>query len=273
MKKLISLLTVSVLLALAVLPFAFTVSAEEGETAMLWVTHYNTADFEGAGVIVTDEGYNKRQDWRLNISFAPVEGTEGVYEIVDIKNYLGSDANGVTEKAPVPEGGFLYQLNMGNDYTSTGGEKFTSDSCTNMIATAQQWQLADQFTFANLDLEGMTPSTTTPDLTWYNPDYVCTTTYTKVIPGSILPNVSDPTDDNSSAPEADVSVPADNSVADTSVPATDNSVADTSASAVSDTSAGNNDDGNDNTVWYIAAAAVAAVVVVVVVVVILKKKK
>ncbi len=259
MKKSISIFVVALLLAVAVLPFALSASAEE---APFWVSHFNDVTVEGAGVVITDESSNTNQAWRINVSFAPVEGEEGVYEIVYIYNYLQSGAENVTDKAPVPEGGFVYQLNSGNDYPSLGmdGPDYTSPSCSNMITDALTWQVGDKFTFTNLDLEGLAVSTTTPDVDWYDDAYVCTTTYTKVVDESLLPSESDPADEST---PADESAPASESTpADTSVPA-DNS-ADNSASGAEE---------GGNTVLWVVLGVVAAVVVVVVIVIVSKKKK
>lgn len=255
MKKLVSILVVTLLLAVTVMPFALSASAEE---APFWVSHFNDVTVEGSGVIITDESNNTNQAWRINVSFAPVEGEEGVYEIVYIYNYLQSGADSVTDMAPVPEGGFVYQLNYGNDYPSLNmdGPDYTSPACNDMITDALTWAVGDKFTFTNLDLEGLTVSTTTPDVNWYDDAYVCTTTYTKVIDDSQLPAESDPVDE--SAP-ADDSKPADESTpADTSVPA------DTSAEAPAE---------GGNTVLWVVLGVVAAIVVVAVIVMVSKKKK
>lgn len=253
MKKLTSILAVILLLALAVVPFTLPASAEESP---FWVSHFNDVSVEGAGVVITDEAYNTNQAWRINVSFAPVEGEEGVYEIVYIYNYLQSGADVVTDTAPVPEGGFVYQINSGNDYPSIGmeGPDYTSPSCNAMIADAQTWAVGDKFTFNNLDLEGLAVSTTTPDTNWYDDAYVCTTTYSKVVDSGLLPPESTPADDESTP--ADESKPADESV---------------SADASSDVSEGDNEGGSN--AWIYIAVAVAAVAVVVVVVVVAKKKK
>lgn len=259
MKKLVSLFVAALLMVVAVVPFALTASAEE--EAVFWVSHFNDVTVEGSGVIITDESYNTNQAWRINIGFAPVEGEEGVYEITLIYNYLSSGADQVTDTVPVPEGGFVYQLNYGNDYPSLGmdGPDYTSPSCNDMIAVAQTWGVGDRFTFTNLDLEGLTVSTSTPDVFWYDDAYVCTTTYSPVVNSDLLPSESEPADD-SSAPADDKSEPADESApADTSAPAANNS--------------GSAEEPASNNTWIFVAAAVAAVVVVVVVVLVVTKKK
>lgn len=257
MKKLTSILVVTLLLAVAVMPFALSASAEE---APFWVSHFNDVTVEGSGVVITDESNNTNQAWRINVSFAPVEGEEGVYEIVCIYNYLQNGAGTFTEIAPVPEGGFVYQLNYGNDYPSLNmdGPDYTSPSCNDMITDALTWAVGDKFTFTNLDLEGLAVSTTTPDTNWYDDAYVCTTTYSKVVDESLLPAESTPVEDES-APASDESAPE----TDESVPA--------SASDSDDVSKGDNEGGSNT--WIYIAVAVAVVVAVVVVVVVAKKKK
>lgn len=256
MKKLTSVLLVTLLLALTAVSFVLPASAEE---TTLWLTHYNNNTIEGAGVIFT-ESYSGAV-WWYHVQFTPVEGEDGVYEITAISNGL-NDGSGVAQE--VPEGGFVYALNTGNDYVTLYPDDpsaidYTSDACNAMRDIIVLWSVGDKFTFTNVDLENLTVPTSTPDTNWYEDDYVCTATFATVVDDSLLPDETD-------AP-ADDSQPADDSEpGDTSVPA------DTSA-AVSDTSAGTSAPANNNAWIYILVAIVAVIIVVIVVAVVTKKKK
>ena len=153
----------------------------------LWITHFNNVKQEGAGAIVTDSTI-PHSPWNNYYAFAPVAGTNA-YELVAI------DDTGIgTGKAvmpTIPEGGFLYAINPGNDYpklNSTGDTigqfpdmpNYTSDNCFDMIEIVATWKLGDQFIFGNLDLVGKTVPTTTATLNWYDAGYVCTSTYERL---------------------------------------------------------------------------------------------
>ena len=143
----------------------------------LWLTHYNDLTSEGAGCILT-EMPEKGGEWWLQIAFEPVDGEDGVYKIVSISD---GTPDGKAVRQQVPKDGFIYALNFGNDYTSSGGINYTSTSCNNMIADAQTWKVGDKFTFTGIDLEDFTKvPTSTEGTDWYDPSYVCTATYTKV---------------------------------------------------------------------------------------------
>ena len=142
----------------------------------LWLTHYNNGTVEGSGVVYNET--DTAGGWWLHVAFKPVDGEDGVYEIAEITNGI---ADGSAAVVAVPEGGFVYALNTGNNYTSTGGINYTSTSCNNMIADAQTWKVGDKFTFTGIDLEDFTEvPTSTEGTDWYDPSYVCTATYTKV---------------------------------------------------------------------------------------------
>lgn len=152
----------------------------------LWVTHYNTLANEGAGVILSS-GYSGG-NWWFHISFKPVEGQEGVYEVVDINDGLASAGGG--SPLEIPKGGFVYALNAGNDYPGTGDTSrpdYTTKACSDSLEAARSWKKGDKLTFSGIDFENFTEvPTTTPDVNWYEDgdydyrEYVCTATFTKV---------------------------------------------------------------------------------------------
>ena len=152
----------------------------------MFVSHFDNTTVEGAGVIFTDNAKNTNYAWRIHAVFAPIAGVENGYEVVDIINYLEASADKVTKTPVIPEGGFAYNLNYGNDYPSLNmdGPDYTSPNCNNMIADALTWKVGDKFVFEGLDLEGKTVPTSTPDTNWYDDAYVCTAKYAAYVPGA-----------------------------------------------------------------------------------------
>lgn len=142
-----------------------------GEASNFWVTHYANDGMEGAGVVYTDHSPNL--GWRIHVAFKPIDGVEGGYEITEIANNLDT---GDTASLALPEGGFIYCINRGNDYPSIGmdGPNYTSANCDDMISLMLTWAVGDQFVIEGLDFENV--PTSTPDLNWYDPTYVCTAT-------------------------------------------------------------------------------------------------
>ena len=144
--------------------------------SMFWVTHFNDGTAEGAGSIFTEA--DNAGGWWIHVAFAPteVEGLENIYEIVALTNGL---ADGTATAVDVPEGGFVWAINYGNDYISLnmGDTDFTSPNCNGMVEQAKLWAVGDKIQFAGLDLEGLTIPTDTPDTLWYDDAYVCTATW------------------------------------------------------------------------------------------------
>lgn len=151
----------------------------EGEAKLFWLTHYNTLGNEGSGVIMSAEYTGG--DWWFHSSFKPVDGEDGVYEVVEVLD--GTDGTG--HPLDIPEGGFVYALHTGNNYE--GGIDYTTVAGNDMLNDARTWKAGDKFTFTGIDFENFTEvPTETPDLNWYEDgdngtgNYVCTATYTKV---------------------------------------------------------------------------------------------
>jgi len=154
---------------------------------MLWLTHFNDLYKEGAGAIVTDPTITGTQ-WNDYFAFTPVEGTN-MYEITAISRGMHV---GTSTLPALPEGGFIYSLNPGNDYPTlnqtgdTAGKfpdlpDYTSENCFTMVSMVEDWQIGDRFVFGNLDLNGKTIPTTTASKEWYEEGYVCTATFQKVV--------------------------------------------------------------------------------------------
>lgn len=180
-RKLALLLTAALLCAVC---GGLWVAAEQehpegtSEDRLFWVTHYNDGTVEGAGVIFTEE--DTAGGWWLHVAFAPTK-TAGVYEITAITNGL---SDGSATAVEVPEGGFVWAANYGNDYASMegGGINYTSETCTSAIEYAKTWSVGDRFAVHGVDFESV--PTSTSELNWYDAQYVCTAT--------IAPHQTDP---------------------------------------------------------------------------------
>lgn len=152
-----------------------------GEAETFWVTHFNDGTSEGAGVIFTTD--DTAGGWWIHVAFAPaqVEDLENVYEIVEITNGL---SDGSASTVAVPEGGFVWAINVGNNYPTINpdgsGIDYTSPNCNAMVASAQLWRVGDKMQFAGLDLEGLTIPTETEGTMWYDDAYVCTATWAPI---------------------------------------------------------------------------------------------
>ena len=170
------------------------------EPKLFWVTHLNDNTVEGAGVIFT-EAYTEAA-WWIHVAFAPVADAEGVFEITAISDGIAA-GTGVAQA--IPEGGFVWAANTGNDYTTINPDDanaidYTSPNCSATIADAQTWEVGMQFTFDGIDPLNPVVATSTPDVNWYDDAYVCTSTYT-VYTAEENPDVSGP---DVSEPEVDL---------------------------------------------------------------------
>ena len=167
-----------------------------------WVTHVNDSTVEGAGVITTSSDANiiNAWAWRLVVIFKPVSGLSGVYEISEIYDHLSFGAEEATviaahANSSIPDGGFIYHINYGNDWPSIDGYQdgeinYTSANCNSAIADAMTWQVGDQFTFYGIDPVYPTVSTSTPGVNWYEDTYVCTSYYAPYAPESEEPDTT-----------------------------------------------------------------------------------
>ena len=157
--------------------FAFGVSADTEEKKPIWVTHFNDSTVEGAGVIFTDSASYQGCAWWLHISFAPASEV-GVYEVKEI-----SDGTKEGEGTPlaIPEGGFVYAANYGNNWPALGDSgkpNYVTEACSGCIdGLKASVQVGQKYHFYGLDLENKTVPTTTSDKNWYDEGYVCTAEY------------------------------------------------------------------------------------------------
>jgi hypothetical protein len=282
MKKIVSLMMVVMLLAVTAIPLSLFASAE---AAPFNVTHFNNSEVEGACVIFTTS-YSGCA-WWAHVAFSPVDGEENMFEIVEIVNGLG-DGGGTP--LDIPEGGFVYALNSGNnwgDLTQAAIDagnlesqwwyanylqdeeyyttNFQNTATQDMITAMGTWAVGDKFVFEGLNLDTLEVPTSTSDILWYEEGYTSTATYAPAVDSDLLPSESDPTDESTPADESDTD---DKSVADVSEPLETSEVPETSE---------NDESSSVNLVLvYVAcgvAAVIAVVVVVVIVVIVIKKKK
>ena len=157
--------------------FAFGVSADTEEKKPLWVTHFNNSTVEGAGVIFTDSAAYQNCGWWLHISFAPTS-EEGVYEVKEISDGTG---DGKAKILAMPESGFVYAVNYGNNWPAAGKPdqpNYVTEACSGCIdGLKASVQVGQKYHFYGLDLENKTVPTTTSDKNWYDEGYVCTAEY------------------------------------------------------------------------------------------------
>ncbi len=177
---------------LGIMPFAkLGIEASDGvvEGSQLWVTHFNDATVEGAGVIFTNTYFGCA--WWLNVAFAPVPGHEGVYEVVAKSD---GASNGKGAPVDIPKGGFAYAVNTGNDYITLNKDpealNFKNSNAANALAAARKWKIGDRFVFGNLDLENKEVPTTTAHIDYFAKEYVCTATIAPYVPKYKLGDVN-----------------------------------------------------------------------------------
>ena len=159
-----------------------------GDSILFWVTHFNDGQVEGAGTIFTetDEG----GAWWHHVAFKPVDGMENVFEVVEISRGDG----GAGAPIAVPEGGFVYAVNIGNDWptlcaglTGDGSSglwyddekhlampNYVTVQVTDAFAWAGALSVGQQFLVEGVDFEKEIVPTSTSDLSWYDPGYICT---------------------------------------------------------------------------------------------------
>ena len=158
------------------------------EKLPFWVTHIDPeTHLEGTGEIYTET--DPTGAWCYHLAFEPVKGKKTVFKLVE-KTSNGEDAAALE----VPEGGFVYAINQGNNWPALMADKkgdgasgawyddethlnMPNYNTENVLAT---WaiipglEVGEVYTFENLDLEGKTIPTSTPDKDYWDPEYVCT---------------------------------------------------------------------------------------------------
>ena len=154
---------------------------EDGKT--FWVTHFNNTGAEGAGSIFTQEYTGC--GWWVHASFKPVEGLENVYELVEKSD---GASNGTGTPLAIPEGGFVYAVNTGNNYIDINKDEhdvnFKNKGSSDSMSAIRALRIGDKVRFSGLNLETMRVPTTTEYIDYYSEGYVCTAQYEKYVDGS-----------------------------------------------------------------------------------------
>ncbi len=279
MKKLFALL-ISAFLLVSV--FAIPVSADEA--APFWVTHFNDGTAEGAGAIFTETDI--AGTWWHHVAFAPVEGEEDVYEIVE---FCIGDGNAYA--LTIPEGGFVYGINTGNNWpalfeqnNATGDgatglwfddadhaamPDYTSENCSAAFTRANDWCVGLMFKITGLDLEGKTIPTSTPDVKWYEDAYVCTATIAPYT-GETDTDVSEEESVSETVSEA---VSEDGATSNENASAESESVSENATASEASETTVDEAEGGLSTGALIAIIAAGVVVIGAVILVIVKSKK
>ncbi|MBR6563355.1 MAG: hypothetical protein IKK70_05410, partial [Clostridia bacterium] len=184
---------------------------EPAEPKMFWVTHLNDSSVEGAGVIFT-EAYTGCAWWK-HFAFSPIADAENSFELTAIVDGPALNGTGV-EPLAIPEGGFVYAINVGNNWKDLCEENgVTGDGSTGLwyddefhasepnYATANvsamwedvaTWTVGMQITIDGIDFANIEVPTSTAEVKWYDEAYVCTSTYAPYVEGGdVQPPVED----------------------------------------------------------------------------------
>lgn len=235
------------------------------ESDSFFVTHFNDALVEGASCIMTKEYTGA--GWWTHIAFAPVEGQEGMYTVTEVST--SGLADGLATPLAIPEGGFVWITNYGNDYSAQGGIKYTNDAVNAAIEIAKSMTVGRVVCFENVDFEGEDVHNINGKLTYYTEGYVYNSMiYLMKTDDEILQG------DESSAetPSQEPSNEPDESSAPDEPSEPDESSAEQSSTLSSESSQAPTD-GNGSFPWWIIIVVVAVVVIAAVVFIIIKKKK
>ncbi|HPE94861.1 MAG TPA: hypothetical protein PLT66_02175 [Bacillota bacterium] len=140
------------------------VNAIDGELIYSVIREGDTANMfgEGQGAIVTESYTNFPQQlvWNKVVCCTPTS-TEGKYEVSAIYKEVGDGKSKLEVK--VPEGGFCYVVNLGNDYPAiyettgnaayAGFPNYTTDEINNSFSVVDTLDISDTVTLFNIDLE------------------------------------------------------------------------------------------------------------------------
>ncbi len=237
-----------------------------------FLSHFNEVMAEGASVFMT-RAYGKvagdlsNAEWWTHIAFAPVEGQEGMYVVTEIST--SGLADGLATPITVPEGGFVWIANYGNDYITagTGQIDYTNAAVNAAIDLAKSLEVGRVVCFENIDFEGEDVHNINGKIPYYNEDYVYNSMiYLMKTDDEILQGDESSEDVSSEEP----------SVAPESSDVEDPSEDESSVSPESKDESSNAPVANDQSgsfPWWIIIAVVAVIAVAAVVFIIIKKKK
>ncbi|GEM_PF-1344530 len=246
---------------------AYTVVSEKN----FFVMGYDVEECDGCGIVYTVA--DTASGWSSHYAFTPND--DGTFTLTGTSIGIGSGA-GVA--LSVPEGGFVYVLNQGNNWPDLMKDKkgdgasgewyddethlalpnYTSAAVLEAIANANLWKVGNIFEFDGLDLEDK-ELIDENDVQYYEDSYVCSL---KV--RLLTPYVEEDSEDESAA-ESEAESAAESQPETSKTESKEDSKAEQSA------------DTKDNAagfpVWAIIVIAVAVVAIIVVVVIVVKKKK
>ncbi len=212
MKKTLALALVLVMVISSVCVIFASAELPEAESPF-YVVAFDDGSKEGAGAIFTEE--DTAGAWWIHVALKPVEGAADTYEVVEISD--GIEGGGAVA-LDIPEGGFVYGVNTGNNYPALlekdpskteykDKPNYTSTACNDMIAQARKWAVGDQITIKGVDIANKVVPTSTPDKEWYEDGYVCTATYAKYDPNAATTDGSseEPSEETSGEPSEETS--------------------------------------------------------------------
>lgn len=157
-----------------------------------FVTEFNPeAEREGAGHVYT--AVDGGGGWSHHIAFAPVEDNPDFYEVVAVSN----GALGQGTALSVPEGGFVYAINAGNNWPELMADKkgdgasgawyddethlhmpnMNTDYAKAAFEFAGAVSVGEIYYIEGLDFETEEAPTSTPDKDYWDPDYEVTSKY------------------------------------------------------------------------------------------------
>lgn len=185
MKKSVKLISIFLSLLLLFSMSPFTVFAEQEEPVKLYITHINESSSgkEGAALVLTPDVGETVQSkgnfawWRL-VTFE-WDATENCYKVTNIQLNANNQDKSTTK---IPENGFVYAINTGNDYSSSGGINYRTERILNCFASLQNVTVGTKAYVYNTDLKNGAISTN--GLAWYNPNYVTNSYITLGAPDS-----------------------------------------------------------------------------------------
>ncbi len=239
-------------------------------TEPFFLTHFNDVLVEGASVIITrpygtEQGDPSDAGWWTHIAFAPIAAHEGMYMVTEVST--GGIADGSAKPLTVPEGGFVWLANYGNDYSANGGVKYTNAAVNAVIEIAKSLEVGRVVCFENVDIEGQDIHNINGKTYYYQEGYVFNSKIHLMMTDDELLINDEPSEEPSQTPES--------SEPDESSEILESSEPDESKnpeSSAPDTSKAPDTANEGSFPWWIIVV-VAVVAIAVVVFIIIKKKK
>jgi lysophospholipase L1-like esterase len=181
MKKSIKIFSalIAVIMLISMLPFS--AAARDMEEEKLYITHINehSAGKEGVALILTPASgetvlpKGKFEWWRL-VTFE-WDATAKCYKVTKIQ----LNANNVDKSSTaIPDNGFVYAINTGNDYSPSGGINYQTPLIKNCFDALEGLTLGMKAYVYKADLKNDIVDTN--NIEWYKPEYK-TNSYIKLV--------------------------------------------------------------------------------------------